>query len=141
MTAADHNKILATGFAAFAAIFSFTFLLLLLVTTGVFVALGISSGKETGDGQQVSIGILGGIVTIIFYAVLGFTCVLPTALASWKMFKGRMKARLWATIAAIVVLPVFPLGTVLGIYGLWFLLSAEGKRFYHRTHKVGGEIC
>lgn len=141
MTAADHNKILATGFAAFAAIFSFTFLLLLLVTMGVFVALGISSAKETGDGKQVSLGILGGIVTFIFYVVLGFISVLPTALASWKMFKRRMKARLWATIAAIVVLPVFPLGTALGIYGLWFLFSAEGKRFYRRTHAVGGEMC
>jgi hypothetical protein len=140
MTGPDHNKILATGFGAFAVIFFCTFLLLLLVTTGVFVALGISFAKETGDDKQVGIGILGGIVTVIFYAVLGLICVLPTALASWKMFKGRMKARLWATIAAIVVVPVFPLGTVLGIYGLWFLFSAEGKRFYLTTHKVAGEI-
>jgi hypothetical protein len=140
MTGADHNKILATGFAAFAVIFFCTFLLLLLVTTGVFVALGTSLAKETGDDKQVGIGILGGIVTVIFYAVLGLICVLPTALASWKMFKGRMKARLWATIAVIVVLPVFPLGTVLGIYGLWFLFSAEGRRFYLTTHKVAGEI-
>lgn len=141
MTGSDHNKILATGFAAFAAIFCFTFLLALLVTTGVFVALGFNLAKEAGDGKQVGIGVLGGIVTLIFYAGLGFICVLPTALASWKMFKGRMKARLWATIAAIVVVPVFPLGTVLGIYGLWFSFSAEGKRFYQTTHKVGGEIC
>ena len=141
MTGSDHNKILATGFAAYAAIFSFTFSLALLVTTGVFVALGINLAKETGDGKQLGIGILGGIVTVIFYAVLGFICVLPTALASWKMFKRRTKARLWATIAAIVVVPVFPLGTALGIYGLWFLFSAEGKRFYHTTHKVAGEIC
>jgi len=133
MTAADHNKILATGFAAFAAIFSFTFLLSLLVTTGVFVALGISLAKEAGDGKQVGIGVLGGIVTVIFYAVLGLICVLPTALASWKMFKLRMNARLWATIAAIMVLPVIPLGTALGIYAFWFLFSAEGKRFYHPT--------
>jgi hypothetical protein len=140
MTGADHNKILATGFAAFAVIFFCTFLLLLLVTTGVFVALGTSLAKETGDGKQVGIGILGGIVTFIFYFVLGLICVLPTALASWKMFKGRMKARLWATIAAIVVVPVFPLGTVLGIYGLWFLFSAEGRRFYLTDPKVAPEI-
>lgn len=130
MTGADHNKILAIGFAVFAAIFLFTFLLLLLVTTGVFVALGFSLASESGDDKQVGIGILGGIVTVIFYVVLGLICVLPTALASWKMFKRKSRARFWATVAAIVILPVFPLGTALGIYALWFLFSAEGKSFY-----------
>ena len=54
MTDADHNKILAIGFAAFAAIFFFTFLLLVLVTGGVFVALGITFANETGDPNQAA---------------------------------------------------------------------------------------
>jgi hypothetical protein len=130
MTGADHNKILAIGFGAFAAIFLFTFLLLLIVTTGVFLALGITFANETGDSKQAGIGILGGVFTIIFYAVLGIVCVLPTAMAGWKMLKRRKRARFYGIIASIVVLPVFPLGTILGIYGLWFFFSAEGKQFY-----------
>jgi len=114
----------------FAAIFLFTFLLLLLLTAGVFVGLGLSLASESGDGKQAGIGILGGIFTIIFYVVLGLICVLPTALASWKMFKRKASARIWATVAAIVILPVLPMGTALGIYALWFLFSAEGKHFY-----------
>jgi hypothetical protein len=130
MTGADHNKILAIGFGAFAAIFFFTFLLLLIVTTGVFVALGITFANETGDSRQAGIGILGGVFTVIFYGVLGIICVLPTAMAGWKMLKRRKRARLYGIIASIVVVPILPLGTILGIYGLWFFFSAEGKRFY-----------
>jgi hypothetical protein len=130
MTGADHNKILAIGFAAFATIFFFTFLLLLLVTTGVFVALGLSLASESGDNKQAGIGILGGLATVIFYVVLGLICVLPTALASWKLFKRKPRARFWATVAAIVILPVLPMGTALGIYAFWFLFGAEGKHFY-----------
>ena len=130
MTATDHNKILAIGFAAFAAIYFFTFVLLLVVTTGVFVALGITIAQESGDSKQAGIGIIGGVFTIIFYGVLLLICMLPTALASWKMFKRRPRARFWGVIAAIVVAPIFPLGTVLGVFGLWFLFSADGKSFY-----------
>ena len=130
MTGADHNKILAIGFAAFAAIFLFTFLLLLLVTAGVFVGLGLSLASESGDNKQAGIGVLGGIFTVIFYVALGLICVLPTALASWKLFKRKPGARFWATVAAVVILPVMPMGTALGVYALWFLFSAEGKHFY-----------
>jgi hypothetical protein len=130
MTATDHNRILAIGFAMFAGIFLFTFLLLLLVTTGVFVSLGFSLTSESGDNKQAGIGILGGIFTVIFYLVLGLICVLPTALASWKLFKRRPRARVWATLAAIVIVPILPMGTALGIYAFWFLFSAEGKYLY-----------
>ena len=125
MTGVDHNKILAFGFAAFAAIFFFTFLLLALVSVGVFVALGITFANESGDPNQAGVGILGAIFTVIFYGVLGLICVLPPALASWKMLKRKPGARLWGIIAAIVVMPILPLGTALGVYGLWFFLARK----------------
>jgi hypothetical protein len=127
MTGADHNKILAIGFAAFAAIFLLTFLLLTLVSVGVFVALGITFANESGNPNQAGIGILGAIVTVIFYGVLGLICVLPPALASWTILKRKPRARFWGIIASIVVLPILPLGTALGIYGLWFFFSAQPR--------------
>jgi len=130
MRADQNNKILAIGFAAFSAIFFFTFVLLLLVSASVFVALGITFANETGDSRQAGIGILGGLFAIVFYVVLGLIFVLPTAVASWKLFKRRKRARSWGIIAAILVAPILPLGTILGICGLWFFFSAEGKLFY-----------
>ena len=129
MTAADHTKILAIGFAAFAAIFFLTFLLLALVSIGVFVGLGITFANESGDPNQAGIGILGAIFTVIFYGGLGIICVLPPAMASWKMLKRKPRARVWGIIAAIVTLPIIPLGTMLGVYGLWFFLSAQGRNY------------
>ena len=127
MNAADHYKILAIGFAAFAAIYFFTFLLLVLVTAGVFVALGITMANESGDPNQAGIGIIGAALTVVFYGVLGLICVLPPALASWKLFKRKPKARLWGIIASIVVLPIIPLGTALGVYGFYLFFGAAGK--------------
>ena len=130
MTGIEHNKILAIGFGMFAAILGFTFLLLMLVSFGVFVTLGISFANETGNGNQAGIGILGGVFAVIFYVLLGAIFVIPTSLATWKMLKRRRNARNWGIIAAILVAPIMPLGTILGIYGLWFFFSAEGRRFY-----------
>lgn len=127
MTAREHSRILAIGFAAFAVIYLFTFLLLLLVTAGVFVGLGITMANETGDANQAGFGILGAVFTVIFYAVLGLICVLPPALASWKLFKQKPKVRFWGIIASIVVLPIIPLGTALGIYGFWYFFGATDR--------------
>lgn len=128
MSATDHSKILAIGFAAFAVIYLFTFLLLLIVTGGVFVALGITMANDTGDPHQAGFGILGAVFTVIFYGVLGLICVLPPAMASWKLFKRRPKARIWGIIASIVVLPIIPLGTALGVYGFWYFFSAVRRQ-------------
>src|SRR5712691_2739690 len=111
MTVIEHNKILASGFGVFAAIFAFTILLLLVVSLGVFAALGITSANEPGNGPGAGIGIIGGVVAVIFYALLGAIFVLPMALASRKMWKRKRNARIWAIIAAILVLPIMPLGT------------------------------
>ncbi len=133
MTVSEHNKILAIGFAVFAAIFAFTILLLMVVSLGVFAALGITLAHETGNSNQAGIGIIGGVVAVIFYGLLEVIFVLPTALASRKMLKRRRNARPWGIVAAILVAPIMPLGTLLGIYGLWFFFSAEGRRFYFRA--------
>jgi hypothetical protein len=126
----DHNKIIAIGFFAFAAIFGLTFVLLMLVSLGVFVGIGFTIAAETGDDTQAGIGIAGGIFSIVFYLVLGVIFVLPTAMAGWKTLKRRSTARVWGIIAAILVLGIMPLGTLLGVYALWFYFGSQGKNFY-----------
>ena len=126
----DHNKIIAIGFAVFAGIFGFTFALLMLVSLGVFVGIGFTMAADTGDNTQAGIGIAGGIFSVLFYCVLGAIFVLPPALAAWKAFKRRPSARVWGTIAAIIVIGIMPLGTLLGVYALWFFFGAQGKDFY-----------
>ncbi len=128
MSETPHTKILAIGFAAFAVIVGGTFLLLMLTSVGVFVALGFTMANETGDSTQAGVGILGGILTLLFYGALFLIFVFPVAWASWKLFKLRPRARPWGIVAAILVIPLFPLGTALGVYGLWFFFSEPGRQ-------------
>src|SRR6266487_2160581 len=114
MTVVEHNRILGIGFGVFSAIFTFTILLLMVVSLGVFAALGITFANETGDSHQAGFGIIGGIAAVVFYGLLGAIFVLPMALASWRMLKGKRNARIWGIIAAILVATIFPLGTMLG---------------------------
>jgi hypothetical protein len=130
MTVTEHNKYLAIGFGFFAVIFGLTFLLLMLVSLGVFVALGISFANETGDANQAGIGILGGAFAVVFYVVLGLFLVLPTAVASRKMWKRKPGARVWGIVAAVAVFFAFPVGTFLSVYAMWFCFSAQGRTFY-----------
>lgn len=130
MTAPEHNKYLAIGFGIFAGLFAFTFLLLMLITVGAFVALGITIANDSGDANQAGIGVLGGVFTVVFYVVLGLVLVLPTAVASRKLWKRSPSARVWGIIAAILVFWTFPVGTFLAIYALWFLFSTEGRKLY-----------
>lgn len=130
MTPAEHNNYLAIGFGTFAALFGLTFLMLMLVSLGVFVALGVSFAHETGDANQAGFGFLGGVFAVFFYFVLGLFFVLPTAMASRKIWKRRPSARAWGIFAAILILFIFPVGTFFAIYAFWFSCGAEGKTFY-----------
>ena len=127
-------------FAVFAGIFAFTFLLLMLVSLGVFVGLGFSLAADSGDKNQAGIGIAGGIFAVIFYLVLGAIFVVPAAMAGWKAFKLRPNARVWGTIAAILVLGIMPLGTALGVYALARLEMIEVDRLVEKKQQYA-ELC
>lgn len=130
MTALEHNKYLAVAFGILAAIYGLTFLLLMLVSLGVFVAMGISLANETGDPNQAGVGILGGAFAVVFYVGLGLVLVLPMSVASRKLWKRRPSARVWGIIAAVVIAWMVPVGTCLAVYAFWFLLSADGRTLY-----------
>ncbi len=61
---------------------------------------------------------------ILLFAAVNLT-------AGYKMLKEKMGARNWGVAASILSLLSIPLGTALGVYGLWFLFGDEGKQFYH----------
>jgi len=139
MTGVDHSRILAIGNAFFAAIIAFTFVLLMLISVGVLVGMGITFSRETGDTNNAGVGLLGGAFAIVFYSILGVIFAVPQALAAWKVWKRRPRARMWGMISAILLLPVCPLGTALGVYGLWFWLTPEGRNFSRLEHPLGSE--
>src|SRR6266849_4077394 len=68
---------------------------------------------------------LGGwLVLPIMFAVFA-TFSLVNGMAWWTLRKGKPTARGWAIAASILNLPLFPLGTAIGIAGLWVFLKPD----------------
>jgi hypothetical protein len=91
-------------------------LLLLAGLGGGFSAL-VQGESEVGM-LLGSMGTLLGLVLVV--------SGLPELLAGIGLLKLRPWGRLVAIAVSVLSLPAFPLGTLLGGYGLWVLLSAQG---------------
>jgi hypothetical protein len=92
----------------------------LLAAFVVFVVLA-GAGLMSGDGDAALITGGVGVVVAAFLGVM--------ALPSLATGYGLLSFRPWARIAGIVLsvlhLPGFPIGTIMGGYGLWVLLNEE----------------
>lgn len=125
MTAKDHNKLLGIfhliqgGLSALAGIF------IALVYGGLGLAMR-SAAQRAEDYFVGNIFII--LAFVIAPVILIFAAI--DLIAGYKMLKERAGARNWAVAASIVSLLSIPLGTALGVYGLWFLFGEDGKRFH-----------
>lgn len=125
MKAKDHNKVLSILMFVQGG---------LQVLGGIMVALiygGIGTFMMTNsrrDDEQAMGGFFIALAFIVGALVLAFAGI--TLLAAWKLLKEKTGGRTWGIVASIVSLLSFPLGTALGVYGLWFLFGDEGKNFY-----------
>ena len=130
MTAQEHSKTLGILFLVY----------LGLQVLGVIIGLifvvafsGIILTNVNGNDAVpfAFIGIVFGVAMVISILLL-----IPIAFAGFKMFKEKSNAKIWGIIASIISLISFPIGTALGVYGLWFLLGEQGRQFYE-----GGQIA
>ena len=65
--------------------------------------------------------------------VVGFAIIVAsagTAAAGVGLMQYQSWGRTLAIIMSVILLLKFPIGTAAGIYGLWVLLSAEGREHY-----------
>lgn len=106
---------------------------------------------------QAGLQVFGGVIAVLMYAGMGFYAITNSrnhdqevfgiimigaaalavvlvaiiggidAMAGWRLLKGRPNARTWGIVASIISLLGFPLGTALGIYGLWFFFGEQGR--------------
>lgn len=75
------------------------------------------------------------IMSILIVAfVLAFIFMLlfsiPKVIAGFGLRKNRPWARTWAIVASIMCCLSFPIGTAIGVFGLVFLFSEEGKMYF-----------
>jgi hypothetical protein len=118
---ANHVKVLAYLHIAFGAILIFFGLLALLLFGGL---AGIAGRSDDIFVVPVLRG-LGGAVFVVML-LLG----LPEIIAAWGLLNFRPWARVLTIILSAIHLMNVPLGTALGVYGLWVLLSRDGQQLF-----------
>ena len=124
MTAKEHNKIVGILLMAHGGLQALVMIFLGLVYGGLG-AMFLVAGKK--DEKFV------GLVFIVMIFVIGFVFLLfiiPQIWGGWKMIKEKPGAKTWGIVGSIISLLNFPLGTAVGVYGLWFLFGEMGKSFY-----------
>ena len=125
MTAKDHGKLLGIfhliegGLQAFGGIF----------IAFIYGGLGI---VFRSNAHKLEEQMMGTVFVILAFALAPIVLIFAgiSLTAGYKLLKEKAGARTWGIVASILALPGIPLGTALGIYGLWFLFGEEGKRFY-----------
>jgi len=108
--------------------------IVLVAMGGVALIVG-SDGDPDGAMVGTMIGGIGALVSI-FVAVLS----VPGIIAGY----GLLHHRSWAPMLSIVIsalnLLSFPLGTALGIYGLWILLNENTKPLFREGATVSSSV-
>ena len=76
--------------------------------------------------------VAGGILSLIGMAIMFviFVISVPGLIAGVGLLSFQPWARILTIILSVLELPAFPLHTVLGVYGLWVLLSTEGTALF-----------
>lgn len=89
------------------------------------VLFGIIAGAGAISGEQEAV-----IATGIIGTVLGGVCLamsIPSLVTGFGLMKRREWARILGIVLCIIQLIGFPIGTAIGIYGLWVLFNPATK--------------
>lgn len=114
----DHVRILGWCFIVYSAIIA-----LVGLAIGSIVLFG---GVISGDRQAMFITGAVGVAIATFLIIVS----LPGMLAGIGLLKMQPWGRIVAIIVGVLHILSFPLGTALGIYTLWVLLSAETEGLF-----------
>ena len=103
--------------------------ILVLVIFGGLAGL-VSVADRSGD-SLIAVPILGGIGAFVFLLLMALS--LPGIIAGFGLLQLRPWARMLTIVLSALELMSVPLGTVLGIYGRWVLLSPGGEQLFRRA--------
>ncbi len=127
----QHVKILATLHIVFGSL-GLAAALACLAFFGVIAGL-VQGAMENGGtpNAELAAPIVGmvGVLVVVFLVLFS----LPGIICGIGMLRYREWARILGIVLAAISLPGVPLGTALGVYGLWVLLNAETTRLFAKA--------
>jgi hypothetical protein len=125
----DHLRIVAILniiMGAFIALLG-CFILLIVGGAATFVGAAVASAGDIDPSHAAfAVPILAtiGLAIAIFFFVLSLPCII----GGWGLLRYKSWSRILMIVISVLHLFHVPLGTALGVYGLWVLLSDEGRR-------------
>jgi hypothetical protein len=132
MTPREHGRLLGLLFliwAGFQFIGTLAAGLMMTVMDGPMMAEFSKIPRRAGEPDPSTfIGLIFGAVVVGLIVSLLF--LIPDVVAGLGLRRERASSRIWAIVASILALLSFPLGTALGVYGLWFVFGEQGRAFF-----------
>ncbi|HWQ56940.1 MAG TPA: hypothetical protein VN442_24845 [Bryobacteraceae bacterium] len=99
---------------------------------GIFGGLAGLAGASGDEGARVAVPLLGGLGGLLFMFVLILS--VPGLIVGIGLLSFRPWARILAIILSAIHLLNIPVGTAIGVYGLWALLNRETEELFAHTH-------
>jgi hypothetical protein len=122
---ANHVKVLG---ALYLALSAFGLLAALFLALAVGTAGAIVGSAADANDAAVALPIIGiaGSALVAFLVVLA----LPGLIAGIGLLRLRPWGRILGIVVAVLNLIHIPLGTIVGIYGLWVLFNKDSERLF-----------
>lgn len=133
MTTREHGRLLGIFFLIQAGLQIFGGLIAVVIYGGLG---GLMLANARRDDEQLMGGFFLGGALLVGALVLVFAALNLTA--GLKLYKNKPGARVWGIVASCLVLLGFPLGTALGVYGLWFLFGEKGQNLESESGNMMG---
>lgn len=128
-----HVKVLAILHIVFGALGLLAALGLLLLFGGIAGVVGLNAAQ---DEAMIAMPIIGGIG--IFVSAAAALLSIPSLIAGVGLLSYKPWARTLTLVVSAIQLINIPVGTALGFYGLWVLLSREGVQLFQRAPATHG---
>jgi len=94
---------------------------------GMLASFVASQGEPDAAMGATVLGLTGGAF-FIFWLCVG----IPGILAGWGLLNYKPWARILAIVLSAIRLINIPIGTVLGVYGLWVLFNKETEALFQK---------
>lgn len=122
----QHVKVLAVLNIILGSLGVLAALVILLVFGGLAGLVGFAAQEEADAAVAIPIlGVIGGFVFLLILVIS-----LPSIIAGAGLLKHRPWARTLTIVLSALHLLNIPLGTALGVYGLWVLLSPQTELLF-----------
>jgi hypothetical protein len=127
-----HVKVLAAFHLVFGVLGLMGSLVVALLFGGVAGIINMATIDDPNAFLAVPVvGLVGGILVVLI-----FTLSIPGVIAGIGLLRHRPWARILAIVLSVLNLIVVPIGTLLGMYGLWVLLSRNTAPLFGMTPAV-----